>query len=105
MNETLCPHCPAVIKESDTTCPSCGLAVVGKPTLSAKELFKVLYREARMVYSKHDEFMKSIKYGEVARAEAAVFNIQNSGISSFYVSYVRMITADIAADRFDEIPF
>ncbi|MDE1328481.1 hypothetical protein [Vibrio aestuarianus] len=27
MNETLCPHCPAVIKESDTTCPSCGLAV------------------------------------------------------------------------------
>ncbi|TYC93828.1 zinc ribbon domain-containing protein [Vibrio anguillarum] len=37
MKETLCPHCPSVIKESDTTCPSCGMPVNQKREVAAHD--------------------------------------------------------------------
>lgn len=81
MKETLCPHCPAVIKESDTTCPSCGLAVIQKrkawrevdevflkanaKLMTAKELSKRLKRTILSVKSKAKKLGVSLqKHGE-----------------------------------------
>ncbi|EOX1786262.1 TPA: zinc ribbon domain-containing protein [Vibrio cholerae] len=30
MTITLCPYCPNQVKESDTTCPHCGMSIVNQ---------------------------------------------------------------------------
>lgn len=103
MKETLCPHCPAVIKESDTTCPSCGLAVVGKPTLSAKDIFKFWYREERIYHTSCENIQAAINYGELRKHRSE--RSQQIARSSSVVVKARLWAAKILLGKFDEIPF